>query len=226
MNRYVQTGCNAIALAICIFMVSLTITPKQAQAAGTIVAFGDSITAGYPYHYVGNGCTNCGGYEPTLQYYLDNWDGRGRIVYNYGVSGEYINHGLNRIDSVMLATYPAEYVLIMEGTNDLSFYVDPGTVAYYVYALASQVIKWGATPIVATLTPDTRYGADWKNIGVTNSYIKSYVNSSPMMCLSDQNAALAPYWYSGYNYDGLHPNWWGYWLVGWTWYGSIYNCVR
>ena len=216
---------STVGIAICCFIALSGMLPDKSRAGGTVVAFGDSITAGYPYLKNGNGCVNCGGYEPYLQYYLDWWDGSGRYVYNYGVGGEYLTfQGINRIDSVMAATYPAEYVLIMEGTNDLAFYFDPATIAYYLYAVAARVTLWGATPIVATLTPDTRYGWDWKNISTTNAYIKSYVNSNPLMCLSDQYAALAPYWSYGYSYDGLHPNYYGYWLMGVNWYYAIAAC--
>lgn len=213
---------TAAMLGSLVLLVSSNVLAK-----GQIVAFGDSITAGYPYLTVGNGCTNCGGYELFLQYYL-NWEGKGRTVYNYGVSGEYlflsgINSGINRIDNVMAAVRPDD-VLFMEGTNDLSFYVDPGTVAYNVYTAACKVLPWGGKPIVGLITPDTRYGADWKRIGKTNSYIKSYVGSDPRMCLIDQNSALAPYWNSGYNYDKLHPNYYGYWLMGLYWYYALYTC--
>ncbi|WP_417909092.1 SGNH/GDSL hydrolase family protein [Candidatus Electronema sp. PJ] len=188
-----------------------------------IVAFGDSITAGYPYLKVGKGCTNCGGYELFLQYYLD-WEGKGRKVYNYGVSGEYVVfQGINRIDSVMAATRP-KHVLLMEGTNDLSLYIDPATVAYNIYVVAYKVLLWGGKPIVGTITPDTRYGQDWKRVGKTNSYIKSYVKATPQMCLSDQNSAIAPYWNSGYNYEKLHPNYYGYWIMGLNWYYALYYC--
>lgn len=196
----------------------------SAAAAEKIVAFGDSITAGYPYLKTGDGCTNCGGYEPFLQYFLD-WEGKGKTVYNYGVSGEYLTfEGVNRIDTVMAAERP-DYVLLMEGTNDLSLYVDPATVAYNVYYVAYKILLWGGKPVVGTITPDTRYGSsDWKNISLTNQYISYYVNNTPLMCLSDQNSWITPYWNAGYNDDGLHPNYYGYWIMAAIWYYSMYNC--
>lgn len=214
---------NVVLGVFCLLLVH-GVVPGQSQAS-TVVAFGDSITAGYPYHRVGNGCTYCGGYGWILQSFLD-YDGQGRYVYNYGDSGEYlVFEGINRIDSVLSATYPAEYFLIMEGTNDLGFYVDPYTVSYYVYWVAWKTVQWGATPIVGTITPDTRYGSsDWKNIPTANAWISYYVNSDPTMCLSDQYSALAPYWNYGYNYDKLHPNWYGYWLMALTWYYSLHSC--
>ncbi len=199
----------------------LLLASGNVLAAGKIVAFGDSITAGYPYLKEGNGCTNCGGYEPFLQYYL-NWEGKGRTVYNYGYSGEYLTSGgINRIDSVMAAAKP-DHVLFMEGTNDLGLYVDPATVAYNVYRAAYKVLQYGGKPIVGLLTPDTKH--TYKKINTTNSYIKSYVGSSSQMCLIDQYSALSPYWNSGYNSDGLHPNYYGYWLMGLYWYYALYVC--
>ncbi|WP_420208814.1 SGNH/GDSL hydrolase family protein [Candidatus Electronema sp. JC] len=194
------------------------------QAGDKIVAFGDSITAGVPYLKNGGGCTNCGGYELFLQYYL-NWEGKGRTVYNYGVAGEYLTfQGINRIDSVLQAVKPS-HVLILEGTNDLSLlYVDPATVAYNVYNVAHKALQAGVRPIVSTILPDTRYGTDWKQVGTTNSYIKSYVGGNSQICLIDQHSGIEPYWNSGYNYDKLHPNYYGYWIMGLYWYYALYLC--
>ena len=111
----------------------------------------------------------------------------------------------------------------MEGTNDLTFYVDPGTVAYMVYAMAWRIQYWGAIPIIATITPDSRAGAgiDWKNVENTNALIRYYVAVDPTVCLSDQSTAITPYWDYGYNYDGLHPNWWGYYIIAQTWFSDL-----
>ena len=209
------------ALLLWILLLLPGMNPGASEAAGTIVAFGDSITAGYPYIENGNGCTYCLGYEYYLQYLLDYYQGTGAYVYNYGISGErLLTGGVNRIDSVMAST-GADYVLIMEGTNDLRHYVNPETVAYNLSLVASKVAQQGGVPIVATLTPDTRYGADWKNIATTNEYIKSY---NAQFCLSDQYSAMLPYWNSTYTDDYLHPNYWGYWLMAATWYTSLLNC--
>ncbi len=224
MQRTDRSLYGAVIITVCGMLFFQGTGLRHARAAERIVAFGDSITAGYPYMRVGNGCTNCGGYELFLQDYL-NWEGLGRYVYNYGIAGEYlVFEGINRIDSVMAET-AADYVLIMEGTNDLSLlYVDPGTVAYNVYKVAYKVLQWGGKPIVGTIIPDTRYGWDWKHVSTTNSYIRSYVNSTPLMCLSDQYNAIAPYWENGYNYEKLHPNYWGYWIMGRQWYYDMYYC--
>lgn len=193
---------------------------KNVQATQRVVAFGDSITAGWPYQtWNGDGCTNCGAYEPILQNYF-NWTYQDKIVLNYGVPGELAGDGYNRIDRVMSVARP-QYVLLMEGTNDLTFFVDPYTVAYTIYNMASRIYLWGAIPIVATITPDTRGGADWKNVGFTNELIKYYAGIDPTICLSDQSAAILPYWNYGYNYDGLHPNWWGYYIMALTWFSDL-----
>lgn len=205
-----------IIFITCVSALPLSLA-KNVYATETIVAYGDSITAGWPYQtYNGNGCSNCGGYELIFQNFL-NWTSQDKVILNYGVPGELTGEGYNRIDWVMSATLP-QYVLLMEGTNDLTFYVDPGTVAYMIYAMASRIRLWGAIPIVATITPDTRYGADWKNVGYTNELIKYYVSVDPTICLSDHSTAIAPYWDYGYSYDGLHPNWWGYYIMAWTWF--------
>lgn len=217
MSRSVKPLYSTIIVLVCFFITFSLMSPRQARATETVVAFGDSITAGWPYQtYNGNGCFYCGGYEIFLQDFF-NWTGRDAAVYNYGVPGEMTGDGLNRIDWVMLGS-AADYVLLMEGTNDLTFYVDPSSVAYMVYWMAWKVYLWGGKPIMATITPDTRYGWDWKNVGIANAWIRYYAETSPWVDLSDQNAAITPYWNQGYNYDGLHPNWWGYWIMAQTWF--------
>jgi len=206
-----------LSLCLCI---NFFLIPRQSVASETVVAFGDSITAGWPYQtYNGNGCYNCGGYEPYLQNFFAG-AGRDAIVYNYGVPGEMTGDGYNRIDWVMASTLP-DYVLLMEGTNDLTFYVDPATVAYMVYMMAWRVRLWGGKPIVATITPDIRYGQDWKNVGIANNWIRYYVANDPWVCLSDQSVSIEPYWNLGFTYDGLHPNWWGYWVMAQTWFVDV-----
>lgn len=210
-------------LMVCFFFGFITLIGmmgNQARATETVIAFGDSITAGWPYKMDdGDGCYYCGGYEIFLQDFLD-YAGRDAAVYNYGVPGEYTGQALNRIDGVMASTNP-DYVLLMEGTNDLAFYVDPQSVVYNLYWMSWKVIMWGAKPILATITPDTRNGLDWKGIGAANDWIRYYVSNDPLICLSDQDLAIKDYWDYGYNYDGLHPNWWGYWIMAATWYDDL-----
>ena len=219
VSKFKQVWHNRIFFVFCCFGSLFCMIPTQSVATEKIIAFGDSITAGWPYQtYDGNGCYNCGGYEPYLQNFFVE-AGRDAAVFNYGVPGEMTGDGYNRIDGVMASTFP-EYVLLMEGTNDLTFYVDPGTVAYMVYMMAWRVVLWGGKPIVATITPDTRYGLDWKNVGIANNWIRYYVQNDPWVCLSDQSVSAQPYW--GFTtYDGLHPNWWGYWVMAQTWYNDV-----
>ncbi len=222
MDKSTKSSLGKNIVLFSLLVLILTAIPLQSRATSTVVTFGDSITSGYPYQTSdGNGCVNCGGYQWFLQNYL-NWSGYDMTVYNYGVRGEFTWDGLVRIDSVMAAT-AANYVLIMEGTNDLTFYVDPSTVAYYVYYLAWKVVMWGGIPILATITPDTRQGIgyDWKGIGIANAWIKYFVAENSYICGSDQYTAIEPYWDIGYNYDGLHPNWYGYWMMGAMWFYDL-----
>ncbi|PIE73909.1 MAG: hypothetical protein CSA20_00915 [Deltaproteobacteria bacterium] len=209
-------------IIICVMLMTTCLFYSPASSSESIVMFGDSITAGWPYRRSnGNGCTDCGGYQYTLQYYLDT-SGRDAMVYNWGVPGELSSSGVSRIGTVLSFT-PANYVLIQEGTNDLLFYIDAATVAYNVYNMASKVISSGGIPIVGTLLPDSTRGAgyDWKGIALANAYIKFYVQSDSRVCLSTQHDAISDLWDAGYSYEGLHPNSWGYFIMGQQWYQDL-----
>ena len=221
MIKNIHSLYKIISLSACFCLMLLSLVhPTRVAATDIVAAFGDSITTGWPYKTDnGDGCYNCGGYEIYLQD-LFNQNNMDIAVFNYGVPGETAGDGLNRIDSVMLDSN-ADYVLLMEGTNDLSFFVDPATVAYMLYQMAWKVHLWGKKPILATITPDTRYGQDWKNVGIANSWIRYYARISSWIRLSNQYDAILPYWDQGYNYDGLHPNWSGYWIMARTWFHDL-----
>ena len=178
MNRTSKMILKKGIISLALMLVIVAASSGLAGAGSTVVTFGDSITSGYPYQSSdGNGCVNCGGYQYFLQYFLSYY-GYDMTVYNYGARGEFTWDGFNRIDSVMAAT-GANYVLLMEGTNDLAWYVDPYTVAYYDYYIAWKVMAYGGIPILATITPDTQWGPayDWKSIQIANDYIRSFVES-------------------------------------------------
>ncbi|OQX17714.1 MAG: hypothetical protein BWK76_09825 [Desulfobulbaceae bacterium A2] len=192
----------------------------------TVMGFGDSITAGYPYipsiSWEGNGCrcaTNsscCGGYETTLEGFLQTTLPNAMVV-NWGIPGETSSDGLSRLSSALRSSLPS-HVLLMEGTNDL-WWVDSTTVAYNLLSMAQVVRSAGAVPVLATLTPDTRTGSNVKPIAQTN-YLIHYLAHINDIVVSDQNQILSAYWSSLSN-DGLHPNTSGYYYMATTWYNVL-----
>lgn len=182
-----------------------------------ITCFGDSITSGWSvYTQDGNGCQPpCGGYEPHL-YSLLLADGRTIVLRNYGVGGEYTKNGASRIDGVLSASNP-KYVLLLEGTND-ALWFSPGTIITNLSYMIDRIVAHGATPVLATLTPDHRYN-DAKPITEINRRIRNLATERNI-ALADLYAATNAKW-SVLSSDGLHPNLSGYNVLADTWHTNV-----
>ena len=181
-----------------------------ASAETTVVGFGDSITKG-----VGS---SSGGYPPKLASLL-NGNGKPSTVLNSGKSGERTTAGVGRIGGVLAST-PTDIILIMEGTNDLYEGISVGTTRYNLESMINQSRAAGAVPVIATLTPNTKYPSFGPTIAlVSNPMIVQLANDTGTP-LADQYSAILPTWDSSTT-EGLHPNDTGYWTISNTWYGVI-----
>jgi lysophospholipase L1-like esterase len=98
-----------------LLLTLLLLVAPVVSAADRVVAFGDSLTEG-----VGDS-DSPGGYPPKLRKLLSQAD-LDVAVENHGLAGETTFDGLTRIDSV-LGSGPG-YLILMEGTNDVSLIVD------------------------------------------------------------------------------------------------------
>ena len=131
----------------------------QAQTAGTattttassaaakkaaVVCFGDSITQGYQ----GNTRTAYPTYLPKML------DPTAFTVVNAGKGGEATYNGVSRIADVLTKHTP-QYVVIMEGANDIIQGISPATTAFNLEKMAQQAKAAGATPIMSTITPNS-----------------------------------------------------------------------
>lgn len=174
-----------------------------------ITAFGDSITAGYG--------SNSGGYPPKLESRL-NTNGKPSIVANYGHSGEQTPAGLSRFDAV-LAAFPANIILIMEGTNDVRSGISVQTTQYNLQAMITKAKAAGVRPVLATLTPSNWDGSETLIPQTWNPMIKALAGNNGIL-LADQYAAVLPVWGNA-NSDGIHPNDYGYQILADTWYATI-----
>jgi lysophospholipase L1-like esterase len=119
------------------------------DGAITIIAYGDSIT-------YGRGSRTNGprtGYPLYLQAILNyNYPGQSFRVINEGKPGERTAGGVNRISSV-LSQYDADFILIMEGTNDIYFQISFETIQENLKLMAAKAVEAGVKPILATITP-------------------------------------------------------------------------
>lgn len=200
-----KTGTRTFVLLACALLLCLA----QVANGANIIAFGDSITAGHS--------SRSGGYPPKLASLL-NGNEKPSIVANYGISGEKTPEGLSRFDRV-LASFPANIILIMEGTNDIRGGISVETTQFNLQAMVNKAKAAGVTPVIATLTPSDRNGSTTLIPETWNPMIKALASSNGIK-LADQYAAILPVWGSA-NADRLHPNDYGYQIIADTWYAAI-----
>ena len=187
---------------------------------------GDSITSGYPYYWPieGNGCTPpCGGYQPKLQSLLLA-AGKDVLVRNYGVRGASTADGVARIDALLDATTP-QFVLIMEGTNDLLF-LSPNTVYRNIAYMVDATLARGEVPVLGTIPPDSYNAVQNLNkpIVETNVLLRHLARDRGIG-LADHYAALVGNW-SNLTYEGLHPNLAGYEVMARTWFTPVHDRIN
>ncbi|MDZ7695436.1 MAG: SGNH/GDSL hydrolase family protein [Deltaproteobacteria bacterium] len=198
--------------------------PSQADAGTVILAFGDSITQGLgdtpSIVEPGNG-RRTGGYEPKLESLMPNC-----VVYNWGLAGENTQQGLNRLQLEVL-TNPADYILMLEGTNDRSQLNDPALTELNLGLMIDQCWAKGVTPILSTLTPDTNPFGNYEGYDVSirinyNPRIRDLATTRGVI-LADQYNGLRygdPGWLS-WTDDGLHPNNPGYYAMADIWFQAL-----
>ncbi|MEZ5313432.1 MAG: GDSL-type esterase/lipase family protein [Thermoanaerobaculia bacterium] len=130
-----------------ILAASLILGSSHALAADPIVflAFGDSITEGY-----GDTSSLGGGYTRRLERWLDQM-GYESTVENYGIGGETTTQGLSRIDDVLAGG--GDYLLLMEGTNDISRRVSVESILFNLDTMARRAETLGIVAVHGTLIP-------------------------------------------------------------------------
>lgn len=110
-----------------------------------ILAFGDSITEGF-----GDTSNPGGGYPRRLERWLDQ-QGYDTVVESHGVGGETTSSGLSRIDSVLAGG--GDYLLLMEGTNDISRRSGIETIAFNLREMAERAEALDIIVVHGTVIP-------------------------------------------------------------------------
>jgi lysophospholipase L1-like esterase len=178
-------------------------------------AFGDSITRG---EYDQNGGAS---YPVRLEFRLDS-KVRPSEVINFGEPGERTNIGAQRIGAVVSDNRPM-YVLIMEGTNDVSTHRTPAEVYEYYDQMIYNARHAGVDNVrlvLATLPPRTDDRND-ETIAMNAEAVIPVANDKHIP-LCDQYQAFYDYenWQELF-WDDVHPNGEGLQLMSDTWYGCI-----
>ena len=188
------------------------------------IAYGDSITQGYPEITTPGDGKRIGGYEPKLEK-LGKGPSQELIVWNYGVGGENTEGGLKRMDKVLrrntVTAKNAKLVLLMEGTNDI-FSLSRSTTYVNLRAMIDKIRRFKLTPILATLTPDTRPGFDvGKAINTTyNRVIRTKIAPQKKVKLVETYNPLFSTW-EALTVDLLHPNDAGHRRIAKIWFDTI-----
>ncbi len=175
--------------------------PEGALGIATLVsdryvAFGDSITWG------GYALTPYPVYEEG---FLDANIAPSEVI-NSGWPGERTTAGKVRIIEVM-NTYSPEFVLVMEGTNDLSSNRPRNEIIGHLGNIIDRVKERGGKPVIATIPPrlddpDKEYETE-----KVNQRIENYLAPMKGIPVADVWPAIEGYpnWEDYYLPDGIHP---------------------
>ena len=195
-----------------ILMLTLLLAVCPAHAED-IIAFGDSITQGS----IDPAGSDHGGYPMVLQQLYDN-NGLGVHVYNEGLHGERTSAGVSRISSV-LGRRPADFLLLLEGANDVIAGISPQTLVQNLGIMIDKCKAKGVVPLVATMTPEEKYGNTPLIRDTINPQIVALAGQKNIT-LVDLYSAVADSW-AAWSWDGLHPNYDGMLAIAQAWYNQV-----
>jgi len=185
-----------------------------------LLTLGDSITVGFPYYTGAMDGSTKGGYQPSLSSRLDG-PSQTVTVLNYGVSGENTTRGLSRINSILARHSTSRMMLLLEGTNDI-FYFSRSTTYSNWRKMVDICLARSITPVLATLTPDTRPIMDgMKAVNTTYNVEIRKIVTEKNIPLCELYNPLRSDWNKAYTEDGLHPNRNGYRAMAQVWFDSI-----
>ncbi len=187
--------------------------PANHLHAEDIIAFGDSITQGS----IDPAGSDHGGYPMVLQQMYDN-NGLAVHVYNEGLHGERTSAGVSRISSV-LSRRSASYLLLLEGANDVIAGISPQTLVQNLSIMIDKCLAKGVVPLVATMTPEEKYGNTPLIRETINPEIVALAGRKNIT-LVDLYSAVADSW-AAWSWDGLHPNYDGMLAIAQAWYNKV-----
>ncbi len=167
-------------------------SPAAARDPVRILAFGDSLTAGY-------GLPDTAGFTAQLTAALAKM-GRPAVVINGGVSGDTSAGGVQRIDWA-LADRP-QIVIVELGANDALRGLDPGEMKANLLAITARAKAAGAEVLLAGMLAPRNLGAD---------YVAAFDAVYPAIARTE-GVELYPFFLDGVagrpelnQADGLHP---------------------
>jgi len=130
----------------------LSLTSVAAQAETTVVALGDSLTAGY-------GLPEGEGLVPQLQDWLTAQGSDIRLV-NAGVSGDTSAGGLSRLDWSL--TPETDALIVTLGGNDLLRGIQPAETRSNIDTIVKQATGRGLKVLIVPMEAPGNFGPDYK----------------------------------------------------------------
>jgi acyl-CoA thioesterase I len=194
-----STGYGAIrAIRNGLFAFILSLSTATAEPV-TIVALGDSLTAGY-------GLPDGDGFVPQMQAWLQA-NGADAVVLNAGVSGDTTAGGASRLDWALVPE--ADALIVNLGGNDMLRGIDPAEARGNLTAIMEGAKARGLPVLLVGLRAPGNYGADYKaafdaifpelaarySAGLVADYLAPIVTADGTMLDPELMQA-----------DGIHPN--------------------
>lgn len=172
---------------------------SPAYAESTVLALGDSLTAGY-------GLPSDQGFVPQLQAWLAAKGADVKII-NAGVSGDTTAGGLSRIEWSLSPDVDA--VIVNLGGNDMLRGIDPASSRVNLDAILAKVQARGLPVLLVSLRAPGNYGADFK-ASFDAMYPELAAKFGALLAdnyffpvINQQTRLLDPEYMQA---DGIHPN--------------------
>lgn len=184
-------------LAVALLLVS----PAAAEGPVTVVALGDSLTAGY-------GLPRAEGFVARLQAWLD---ARGATVevQNAGVSGDTTAGGLSRVDWAL--GDGADAMILALGGNDFLRGTDPGTSRENLRGILEAARERGIPVLLVGINASGQYGPDYEAAfdGMYRDLAREFgalLETDWFEGLREEGATLGDTRARYLQPDGIHPN--------------------
>jgi acyl-CoA thioesterase-1 len=186
---------NAFARAASVIVIGLGLSVSAATAAPerTIVALGDSLTAGY-------GLPTSESFVPQLNAALRRAGVNAHVI-NAGVSGDTSADGLARVD--WLLEDKPDLVMVELGANDALRGLDPGETKHHLAEIIDRIKHAGARVLLIGMKAPPNLGPE---------YTKKFDRIFPDLA-KELKVPLYPFFLDGVaanaalnQADGMHPN--------------------
>jgi acyl-CoA thioesterase-1 len=186
---------------------------REAVRGGTIVAVGDSLTAGF-------GVAADESYPALLERKLRE-EGHEYRVINAGINGEKSGEALARIDRIL--SLKPDIVILQTGTNDGLRGVSPDEMKGNIHAIVRTLIGHGITVVLAGMENLKRRKGDYDEV-----FARAYPEIA-----EEEGVILIPLFLAGVDGeprlnrgDGIHPTAEGYRIVVETVYPFVAEALE